>query len=285
MSDPRWAQLVLSIQEIFERGAGAIPFNHRLDAAETLGRFGDPRLTEERRVWLPGGSFLMGSDDKDAYDDEKPVHRVTVKGFWIARYPVTVAEYTGFVDDRGYSRRELWSAGGFGEFAEPREWMTQRKHPNRPVTRVSWFEAAAFSAWRGARLLTEAEWEYAARGASGRKYAWGNQDPSPELANFPGGPRRPTPVGLYPEGQTPEGLFDMAGNVWEWVSDWYSTYPSSAQEDPRRAAMGSGKVLRGGSWNNNPRSLRGACRNRDAPAERSGNVGFRLAWDGKTLDA
>jgi len=287
-ADKRWASLATSILGIFDRQqAREIPFQERLDAAEALGLAGDPRLQKTEWIHLPGGTFLMGAQktdknapgyDKDANDREAPVHRVTLRAFSLAKYPLTVAEYAAFVRADGYQRPEFWKSGGFGEFTEPGSWAAQQKHPNRPVVEVSWYEAAAYCAWRGVRLPTEAEWEYAARGAEGRFYPWGSAPAESHLANYAGGPGHPTPVGLYPEGQSPEGCCDLAGNVWEWLSDWHSDYMSKPEQDPTEPSKGEHKNLRGGSWYGNP----GAC---GAPAvagtrRRCASMTSASAWPG-----
>jgi serine/threonine-protein kinase len=139
------------------------------------------------------------------------------------------------------------------------------QHPNRPVASVSWYEAAAYCAWDGVRLPFEAEWERAARGIEGREYPWGKEEPDEQRANFDRKVGNPTPVGLYPAGATPEGVADMAGNVWEWLEDWY-------ERDRVR-------VLRGGSFFLDSRNLRASFRYMDVPGDRSNSVGFRCARD------
>jgi serine/threonine-protein kinase len=140
------------------------------------------------------------------------------------------------------------------------------EHLNRPIVNVSWYEAAAYGAWKGARLPTEAEWEMAAAGKSKREYPWGNGKPDATRANYgKGGPGHATPVGLYPAGATPEGLQDMAGNVWEWCEDWY-------EKDKYR-------VLRGGAWSSYVDVLRCSNRSRGGPEGRFLDIGFRLARD------
>ena len=131
---------------------------------------------------------------------------------------------------------------------------------------MSWFEAAAYARWAGVRLLTEAEWERAARGgAGGREYPWGNEAPSPRRANYDEGKvGHPTPVGLYPLGATPEGIQDLAGNVWEWCEDWY---------DPAKKEY---RVTRGGSWDGLVTDLRGADRDYYLPEYRLDDLGFRV---------
>jgi len=144
-------------------------------------------------------------------------------------------------------------AGGFGEERMPRDWEQQLEHPNRPVVSVTWYEASAYCAWAGGRLLTGQEWEGAARGREGREYPWGAAEPDETRANYlENGPKHPTPVGLYPAGATPEGILDLAGNVWEWLDDW--------SDDKRQY-----RVLRGGSWLNVSSSLRAAFRSGGLP--------------------
>ena len=137
----------------------------------------------------------------------------------------------------------------------------QVQHPNRPVTGVSWYEAAAYCAWAGVRLPGEAEWEWAASGLEGREYPWGKAEPDEKRANFGMKLGNPTPVGLYPAGATPDGVADMAGNVWEWVEDWYE--------------LDKERVLRGGSFDDDSRVLRAAIRNSFEPDSRIDIIGFR----------
>jgi len=211
-ADARYRELMNAVLGIFDaEKAKSVEFQVRLEAAEALGQAGDPRLAENN--WVRIGEFEIG------------------------KYPVTVAEYKVFVENDGYSTERWWQAGGFGAGKEPRRWAEQQEHPNRPVTGVSWYEAAAYSAWAGARLPTEGEWELAARGNAGREYPWGNDKPDPTRAHYRGWPGHATPIGLYPAGATPEGIQDMAGNVWEWSADWY-------EEGKRRALRGGGLVQR-----------------------------------------
>ncbi len=141
------------------------------------------------------------------------------------------------------------------------------------MANVSWYEAAAYAAWAGVRLLKEAEWEFAARGVEGREYPWGNEEPDATRANYrENGPGRATPVGLYPAGATQEGILDMAGNVWEWVDDWY--------DDERKE-----RVLRGGAWYSLARGLRAAVRLRLEPDSGSTPSGFASPGKCLSLDA
>jgi formylglycine-generating enzyme required for sulfatase activity len=261
----------------------------RLEAAEALGQAGDPRLREDNLVTIPAGAFLMGAQkknkskpnyDPEADGDESPVHKVELDAYQLGRYPVTVEEYRRFVADEGYSNQRWWKAGGFEERSEPGHWDEQVQHPNWPVVRVSWFEAAAYCAWAGGRLPTEAEWERAAREVDGRKYPWGPEEPTPERANYDQTKvGRPTPVGLFPRGATPEGIQDLAGNVWEWIADWYAPdyYRSSPRANPQGPNGGTYRVLRGGAWLVGSWNLRSAVRLRGVPMDRLVTFGFRCA--------
>ncbi|MFM7202589.1 MAG: formylglycine-generating enzyme family protein, partial [Myxococcota bacterium] len=153
-----------------------------------------------------------------------------------------------------------------------------------------WYEAEAFCRWmtqkwslkegrRVVRLPSEAEWEYAARGKEGRRYPWGNDELTTERANFhETGLGQTSPVGALPLMATPEGVHDMAGNVWEWCEDWYGKYPNSVKINPSGSLTGSIRVLRGGSWSIDASDLRGADRHGDGPSNRYINVGFRVVW-------
>jgi formylglycine-generating enzyme required for sulfatase activity len=169
------------------------------------------------------------------------------RAFDIGRYPVTVQEYRRFMEDDGYRNEVWWKEGRAGDRSQPDQWEEQLLHPNRPVVNVTWYEAAAYCASVGGRLPTEAEWERAARGTVGRKYAWGDEPPDPSRANYVETKvGKPTPVGLFPRGATPEGIQDLAGNVSEWTADWYDE--------------GQLRVVRGGSWSTD----RGTCGRRVA---------------------
>jgi hypothetical protein len=245
-ADPRYQRTMDAVLGIFDVDkAYDIEFSVRLEAAEALGQAGDPRLRHDNWITIEGGG------------------PANPKPFQIGRYPVTVEEYRHFVEDEGYQNESWWRARGFGQNTEPRDWDEQLLHPNRPVTGVSWYEAAAYCAWAGARLPSEAEWKRAARGLTGWEYSWGNEAPDEKRANFDMKVGEPTPVGLYPAGATPEGVADMAGNVWEWVKDWY-------ERDKMR-------VLRGGSFVDDTSLLRAASRARFAPDVRIYDNGFRCA--------
>jgi formylglycine-generating enzyme required for sulfatase activity len=266
IADKRYQENLSRCLAIFEKAqVREIDLATRLDAADAIGQAGDPRLDGDNWVRLEGGSFWMGAQktdpdgknyDPEAFDNESPVRLETVATFWMGRYPVTVQEYAGFVEAGGYGKEEFWSAGGFGEFSEPGYWRQQLQHPNRPVVRVGWYEAAAYCVWNQSRLPSDAEWEYAARGGREEtRYPWGNEPPDNFRANVGGSPSEVVPVGMYPEGATPSGVQDLAGNVWELI--------------------GSGDV-RGGSWVGPPAVLRVSSHGK---LGRGGIVGFRCVRD------
>jgi formylglycine-generating enzyme required for sulfatase activity len=213
--------------------------------------------------------------DPEAFPHEQPVHAVRIEAFEIGRYPVTVAEFKAFKDAGGYLDPAYWRAGGFRKTSEPTQWQRQLESRNRPVVGVSWFEAMAYAAWAEWRLPTEAEWEYAARGREGRRYPWGGAAPDESRANHRELLQSPSPVGLFPAGATPEGICDLAGNVWEWVATPYERYgPDKSPQDSRK------RVLRGGSWQSEAKFLRGSERITAEPVARFsawGPIGFRCA--------
>jgi formylglycine-generating enzyme required for sulfatase activity len=281
IADPRYQSNLDRMIGIFDaKAVHEIDFQTRLEAAEALGQAGDPRLEQDNWVRMEGGPFRMGAqkpDDSEAFEQESPMHQVEVSPFLIGRYPVTVFEYASFIDSGGYAEEKLWQAGRYGEFAAPGHWQRQLRYPNRPVVEVSWYEAAAYCAWAEGRLPTEAEWECAARaGREGVRYPWGNQQPDQFRANYiEVGPLQPTPVGMYPEGATPQGIYDLAGNVYEWTADWSGGYSEAAAKNPKGPEEGNMRVLRGGSFGNGSGVLRAASRGGGGPDGRGGFLGFR----------
>ena len=219
-------------------------------------------------VWIPPGEFQMGAalGDTEAAAHEKPRHPVRItKGFWLSATPVTVEAYKQFTGK--LSQFKMPPAPDFNP-----DWSKL----DHPIVRVTWDEAKAYCEWAGGRLPTEAEWEYAARGGKdGLKYPWGDGI-TPENANYAGSKWKGTsPVRSYPPNAW--GLYDMAGNVWQWVADWYGEdyYASSPAEDPRGPQSGKVRVLRGGSFSGGTRDLRASNRVSVGPVIRVGSIGFR----------
>ena len=182
-----------------------------------------------KMIFIPAGTFLMGcpEDDIFAKDHEKPQRTVFLSAYWIDVYPVTNQRYKRFIEDGGYESKELWSDEGrewreVNEITAPESWNKSGwSSPHQPVCGVSWYEAEAYCQWAGKELPTEAQWERAARGGDTRKYPWGDEWPRSDLANFDEKVGSVSPVGSYPEGVSPYGCHDMAGNVNNWCRDWY----------------------------------------------------------------
>jgi formylglycine-generating enzyme required for sulfatase activity len=216
---------------------------------------GRPRM---EWVAIPAGTFLMGSPGSEADREsiEGPQHQVTLSGFKMSKYEVTFAQYDAFCEATGRSKP---SDNGWGR-------------GNRPVINVDWNDATAFAQWMGCRLPTEAEWEYACRAGTTTPFNVGSYIKSSH-ANFDDD-RKTKKVGSYAPNYW--GLFDMHGNVWEWCSDWYGSYSSSAQTNPGGPASGSYRVLRGGCWYYSGRYCRSAHRFSNVPSRRNSFCGFRL---------
>jgi formylglycine-generating enzyme required for sulfatase activity len=218
-------------------------------------------------VRVPGGTFPMGSadDDPDALPDEVPQHRVTLDSFWIDQTEVTNGQYVQFLNEHGNSGAQGVSMivlnRGYTRVSQVGdEFGTTEASLDRPVLMVTWHGAAAYCEWAGGRLPTEAEWEYAARGPEGNLYPWGNAPPTCDLANYGDCNRAAARVGSRPAGASWCGALDMAGNVWEWVADWYGPYTVRPQENPTGPATGDIPVLRGGGWHSPRWELRAAYR-------------------------
>ena len=214
----------------------------------------------------------MGSNDGDS--NERPVHTVYLDGYYISKYEITNAQYKKFCDEtgRGYPKDPGYS--GMSNYFT--------NYPNYPVVNVNWNDAKAYCDWAGLKLPTEAQWEKGARGTDARKYPWGNDEPGTDRANYSGrsdGYKYTSPIGYYPKGQSPYGLMDMAGNVWEWCNDWYDAnyYSGSPSSNPRGPSSGTNKVLRGGSWNNIGNYIRCADRSGINPSSIYNDGGFRPA--------
>ncbi len=229
-------------------------------------------------VMVPAGEFLMGSDprkDPAAGPQEQPLHRVTLDAFEIDRYEISNVEYLRFVLSTGASWPQFWRAKPFPD-----------KMATHPVINVSWQEADAYCRWAGKRLPTEAEWEKAARGEDGRMFPWGDEPAGWIKSNIahPGskrGAKYPplANINRYDKGVSPYGAYQLAGNVSEWVSDWFDPdyYRKNIIENPQGPDTGELKVFRGGSWNEDPEVARSAGRNGGEPTRKSYLTGFRCA--------
>ncbi|GIM88270.1 ergothioneine biosynthesis protein EgtB [Paractinoplanes toevensis] len=257
-------------------------------------------------VLVPAGEFTMGTSTEPwALDNERPAHRVFVPAFHIDRAPITNAEYAAFIDAGGYDDPRWWTTAGWDHrqaagLVAPLHWTrdvsgwasthfgrTNPINPDEPVVHVCWYEAAAYAAWAGKRLPTEAEWEKAARWdpATGRslRYPWGDDPPGVEHANLGQRHLQPAPVGAYPAGVSPLGVHQLIGDAWEWTSSDFHGYPGFTPFPYREYSevfFGPDyKVLRGGSFGTDRSAVRGTFRNWDYPIRRQIFSGFRCARD------
>ena len=265
-------------------------------------------LVEKEMVPVPGGEFVMGTDDRAfALDNERNAHLVDLPDFLLDKTPVTNRSYLEFVKDGGYQREEFWDPAGWEYIKEeriaapkhwyqpePHSWWTQRfgfdepLNLAAPVVHVSWYEADAYARWAGKRLPTEQEWEKAAswdpETGTKRLYPWGGEPPSPTRANLDQLAFGAAEVGAYPEGASAYGVLGMLGDVWEWTATDFYAYPGFEAFPYREYSeifFGSGyKVLRGGSWATRPAAICNTFRNWDLPIRRQLFVGFRCAKDG-----
>jgi formylglycine-generating enzyme required for sulfatase activity/predicted Ser/Thr protein kinase len=245
-------------------------------------------------VSIPPGEFEMGSND---YDNEKPPHTVYLDGYWIGKYEVTVRQFGLFVKDTGYVTQAEKSGGALTwngknwEKTEGIDWKNPsfKQEDNHPVVCVTWNDALEYCKWLSGKkgdifnLPTEAQWEKAARGIDSRKYPWGVRVPDETLANFSGKIGKTTPIGSYPDGASPYGLFDMVGNVWEWCFDWYDLkyYKNASKDNPIGPKNGTQRVQRGGSWVFKAKYLPCSFRGNGTPDICHYSVGFRLCQDNK----
>ncbi|MBX3001216.1 MAG: formylglycine-generating enzyme family protein [Caldilineaceae bacterium] len=274
---------------------------------------GRSRTSFPELVPVPAGWFWMGSDkrqDKNAYDDKLPQHRLHLPAYRIGRTPVTVTQFEAFVKATGYqttAEKEgsawVWTGGSQWETIQGANWRHPRGPDSdvsgkeqHPVTCISWYDARAYCDWlsrelgQAMRLPTEAEWEKAARGTDGRLYPWRNEAPDESRCNFNMNVKDTTPVGKYPRGASPYGCLDMAGNVLEWTQSlWgkdvqkpdfgYPYNPNDGREDID-APDSVRRVLRGGSFRSDRLVVRCACRIRGLPGIRFNLYGFRVVSPG-----
>jgi iron(II)-dependent oxidoreductase len=273
-------------------------------------RIAVPNVTDTRQptdgmVEIHAGEYTIGTDDRSAaYDNERPLHTVSVAAFLMDRTPVTNGAYMDFMAGGGYDDRRLWSDVGRiwldeSRASSPKHWerdgdtWTTRTmdrvttlDPRRPVCHVCYHEAEAFARWAGKRLPTETEWEIAAswdptQGAL--RFPWGDDEATSRDANVDQLSFDTSPVGAYPRNVSPLGCHDMIGNVWEWTNSDFARYPgfeAFPYREYSEAFFGSEyKVLRGGSWATRPGAIRNTFRNWDYPIRRQIFSGFRCASD------
>ena len=227
----------------------------------------DPR---RHLKFVPEGPFVMGGREQESPNNERPVHTVYLSGFFVAPFPVTNQDYGEFVQVTGYNIPIHWREGSFPTGTG-----------DHPVTNVSWQDAQAYAEWCGARLPTEAEWEKAARGTDQRAYPWGDRFVEGERCNSNEIVGTTTPVDEFPDGRSPYGVWDMAGNVLEWCSDYYDEeyYRHSPQANPKGPAGGQERTVRGGTFADARSALRTTHRAGHAEDHARDDVGFRCVMD------
>jgi len=234
-------------------------------------------------ITIPAGPFTMGSDEGPA--DERPAHRVEVAAFSIDRFPVTNAQFAAFLNASGpvnSTGERLFDVDDPDARIRQQggKWVADKGYENHPVVEVSWGGARDYCAWAKRRLPTEAEWEKAARGTDGRKYAWGNESPDRSRAQFNAGYNRTASVDSFPKGASPYGVLDLPGNAWEWVSSAYLPYPYKASDGREDLKPGPVRGTRGGGHDSPAEELTTTHRGRNLsrnPGSGHHNIGFRCA--------
>ena len=237
-----------------------------------------------RMALIPKGLFHMGVPQaaRDGGVDERPNHEVFVNDLYMDIYEVTNGRYLQFVTETGHrvpqhptdAIRGLWKGN-----------MMPESVTDLPVINVDWFDAKAYCEWAGKRLPTEAEWEKAAKGDNDWRFAWGDVEPTNEHANFNQlawrGEATLVQVGMYEKGKSPYGIYDVAGNVWEWVSDWYQVdyYSHSPTHNPQGPETGKYKAVRSSGWQGETPQMRVFTRIKSLPTDRNDSTGFRCAQD------
>lgn len=234
-------------------------------------------------VTIPAGKFLMGSNSGSA--DERPQHMAYLDTYRIDRYEVRASEFARFLNatSRSFVENPRCTVRKEGF-----KWVSLAGYDDHPANYLSWWDADAYCRWKGARLPTEAEWEKAARGTDGRKYPWGSQElkNNKKVAVYDREGRGATvadlrAVNTMEAGRSPYGLYHMAGNVWEWVADWYdgTYYSQSSLSNPNGPSDAKERVRRSGSWVNRSHHIQVTNRHRSKPDARSSSTGCRCAYD------
>lgn len=262
-----WFSLIILVGSVWQSGAshaelGAREFISQTDSVEM--------------VVIPAGPFIRGSREGEGRPDEYPRRKIILNAFAIDKYEVTNARYFKFVSQTNH--KPPFNVYGDGPLA------SVANIDNLPVVQVTWHDAVDYCFWAGKRLPTEAEWEKAARGVNGQVYPWGNDARKAIYANYDREWQDKSTlmeVTSLPEGRSPFGIFHLAGNVREWVQDWYDPqyYSQSPDRNPRGPDSGILKVIRGGSWHSFLADLRAASRGKGGFALKTHGVGFRCAKD------
>ena len=290
---------------IWDAGADAPALFDQAWTVRLIASHTPPLPPAEDMVYIPAGSFAMGSETGDPA--EKPVHQVHLSAYWIDRYETTNRAFMRFVQATGYrttaeslDQSLIYENGGY-RTVQGASWRAPSGGDSNllgrldhPVVQISWHDAQAYCRWAGKRLPTEAEWEKAARGEDRRLFPWGPSPPDgPSLYKANYGQARccresdrdgflnTAPRGSFAAGRSPYGLYDMAGNVWEWTGDWYGAnyYSTSPEKTPLGPNNGSERVLRGGSWISYHFMLRTSYRGKHTEDTRHNYGGFRCARD------
>jgi iron(II)-dependent oxidoreductase len=240
-------------------------------------------ISSETMKLISGGTFIMGSNNGP--DDEKPQHTVFVKPFFLDILPVSNDDFSKFLNHQGLQNQQskIFYDHQDGDARIHRRnsaWQADLTYGLHPVNEVSWVGARDYCAWLNKRLPTEAEWEKAARGIDGRKYPWGSTAPHAKLALFGAPYNSSAPVDAFPDGASPYGILDMAGNQWEWVSSIYQPYPYKADDGREKQNAGPIRSTRGGGHDSNVEEIstshRGKFLSRNPKAGHH-NIGFRCA--------
>jgi len=262
----KWLKRAAAVSGLLVLGAAAIFYGiDARDGVESVGKDGAPA------VLIPAGKFVMGGDENS------PRREMFLDAFYMDRYEITVARYGNFLK-------------ATGTLNEPDDFPESdlKKFGDFPVVGVNWHGANNYCRWAGKRLPTEAEWEKAARGEDGRNYPWGLDEPTSAHARFGVSSRKPvypdgvSRVGTHPRGMGPFGMYDLAGNAWEWVADWYSTsFPRGESQNPKGPDSGTAKVIRGGGWMDPADRITATKRMYLNPNESMEDTGFRCARDPK----
>ena len=252
--------------------------------------------TKENMIFIPEGSFTMGfkiDNDHEWGDmDEEPVHQVTLSSYWIDKYEVTSSNFSKFLNEnKNEAHRFIEITPSVTVQFDDNVYQPRKGLENYPVNRVSWFGADAYCKWKEKRLPTEAEWEKAARGTDQRIFPWGNEFPDNSRVTFrrkfsEKGFQVMEPVEGMKNGISPFGVHQMAGNVWEWVSDWFdaTAYQDENRIDPKGPESGISKVLRGGNWYYKAYYMRTTYRFNERPDIFKVWQGFRCARQAKPSD-